>query len=185
MYAEFAEPFLREKDGKELLLTLREYLRCGSSVSATAKKMYLHNNTIRYRIEKIEGISGHADQNGLLEWIGHFMEHPRQVFVVHGDDEVCDEFAKTVKDLYGIEAMAPFSGTSYDLREGRFLTVTKGVLIQREVSESAKRTAGVFGRLVAAGERLRKVILRNEGGANKDLARFADQINALCDKWDR
>ena len=29
------------------------------------------------------------------------------------------------------------------------------------------------------------VILHNEGGANKDLARFADQINALCDKWDR
>lgn len=58
MYAEFAEPFLREKDGKELLLTLREYLRCGSSVSATAKKMYLHNNTIRYRIEKIEEILG-------------------------------------------------------------------------------------------------------------------------------
>ena len=25
----------------------------------------------------------------------------------------------------------------------------------------------------------------NEGGANKDLAKFADQINALCDKWDR
>ena len=24
-----------------------------------------------------------------------------------------------------------------------------------------------------------------EGGANKDLAKFADQINALCDKWDR
>ena len=29
------------------------------------------------------------------------------------------------------------------------------------------------------------VIRRNEGGANKDLARFADQINSLCDKWDR
>ena len=23
-----------------------------------------------------------------------------------------------------------------------------------------------------------------EGGANKDLAKFADQINALCDKWE-
>ena len=40
-------------------------------------------------------------------------------------------------------------------------------------------------RLLAAGERLMGVIRRNEGGANKDLAKFADQINALCDKWDR
>ena len=29
-----------------------------------------------------------------------------------------------------------------------------------------------------------RVIEHNEGGANKDLAKFADQINALCDKWD-
>ena len=32
---------------------------------------------------------------------------------------------------------------------------------------------------------LMTVIQHNEGGANKDLANFADQINALCDKWDR
>ena len=44
---------------------------------------------------------------------------------------------------------------------------------------------GVFDRLIAAGKRLMTVIQHNEGGANKDLAKFADQINALCDKWDR
>ena len=36
-----------------------------------------------------------------------------------------------------------------------------------------------------SGQRLMTVITHNEGGANKDLAKFADQINALCDKWDR
>ena len=39
--------------------------------------------------------------------------------------------------------------------------------------------------VVSAGKRLLRVIEHNEGGANKDLAKFADQINALCDKWDR
>ena len=29
------------------------------------------------------------------------------------------------------------------------------------------------------------VIQKNQGGANKDLAKFADQINAISDKWDR
>ena len=43
----------------------------------------------------------------------------------------------------------------------------------------------VFDRLVAAGKRLMSVIAHNEGGANKDLAKFTDQINSLCDKWDR
>ena len=30
-----------------------------------------------------------------------------------------------------------------------------------------------------------QVIYHNEGGANKDLAKFTSQIQSLCDKWDR
>ena len=72
----------------------------------------------------------------------------------------------------------PASTTATDLK-----TVTEGVLIKKDAP--AKKAAGVFGRLLAAGERLMQVIRRNEGGTNKDLAKFADQINSLCDKWDR
>ena len=41
------------------------------------------------------------------------------------------------------------------------------------------------GRLLAAGTRLLDVIAHNQGGSNKDLSRFRDQIIALCEKWDR
>ena len=69
---------------------------------------------------------------------------------------------------------------------GSFVTVTKGIPIQKPaVNEATKKAAGVFARLLAACDRLRRVVMHNEGGANKDLARFADQINSLCDKWDR
>ena len=149
-------------------------------------KLFGESIEVKARIEKIEGISGHADETGLLEWVGSFMEKPSQVFVVHGDDTVCDAFAETVKETYGINAMAPFSGSSYDLKEGCFVTVTKGIPIQKPaVNEATKKAAGVFARLLAACDRLRRVVMHNEGGANKDLARFADQINSLCDKWDR
>ena len=47
------------------------------------------------------------------------------------------------------------------------------------------RVSTVYQRLMDAGRRLMGVIARSEGGANKDLAKFADQINALCDKWER
>ena len=43
----------------------------------------------------------------------------------------------------------------------------------------------IFARLLASGQRLLAIIHKNEGSANKDLAKFADQINSLCDKWDR
>ena len=48
-----------------------------------------------------------------------------------------------------------------------------------------KKAVSVYERLLAAGQRLLSVIRHNEGGTNKDLARFADQINNLCEKWDR
>ena len=56
--------------------------------------------------------------------------------------------------------------------------------IEKKKKDSG-RVSDVFQRLVAAGQRLMAVIRHNEGGANKDLAKFADQINSLCDKWDR
>ena len=43
----------------------------------------------------------------------------------------------------------------------------------------------LFNRLLAAGRRLMSVIEKNRGISNKDVAKFTDAINALCDKWDR
>ena len=139
---------------------------------------------VKAQIRMMEGLSGHADQDGLIRWIRAYKEKPKMTFIVHGDDKVCDIFADRLNREEGIPASAPFSGSVYDLAEGCWLKVTKGIPIQPE-KESRRRADGIFARLVAAGERLCRVIKRNEGGANKDLAKFTDQIHALCDKWDR
>ena len=150
----------------------------------TEVKLFGESIEVLARIEKIEGLSGHADQNGLLEWIGNFMNHPEHVFVVHGDDEVTTEFADVIKERYGFNADAPFSGTVFDLITGEFVKVTEGVRIEKEKSPSGKAQE-IFNNLLAACDRLRKVIMHNKGGANQDLQKFADQINRLCDRWDR
>ena len=151
---------------------------------ADSVKLFGETIEVRAHIEVIAGLSGHADRTGLLEWIRAFEKKPDMVFMVHGEDNTCSLFAEKLEKEEKIPASAPFSGSIYDLAAGRWLKQTEGVL--REKEGAARRKAdGVFARLVAAGERLRQVILHNEGGANKDLARFADQIHALCDKWDR
>ena len=58
-------------------------------------------------------------------------------------------------------------------------------LVEKKEKKLYKASSGVFDRLVIAGERLMAVIRKCQGMANKDLAKFADQINSLCDKWDR
>ncbi len=134
--------------------------------------------------ETLHDISGHADQTGLLEWVSAFEKQPQQVFVVHGSDTVCDRFAELVTDHTGISAAAPYSGAVYDLKEGCWLKETIGIPVAAKTA-ATRKASGVFARLKAAGERLMVVIMRNEGGTNKDLAKFADQIHSLCDKWDR
>ena len=146
---------------------------------------------VNAHIIQFPGMSGHADQEGLLKWAGSLQAKPDRVFVTHGEDKVTEIFAEKLWDEFRYPAMAPFSGTVFDLKENEFIEKTVGIPIQKETTANAgtlrTRSSGnaVFDRLVAAGQRLLTVITRNKGGANKDLSKFADQINSLCDKWDR
>lgn len=139
---------------------------------------------VRAHIEILPGVSGHADDMGLMKWGASFRENPpKRVFVTHGEDEVTELFAERLRKELGYDAYAPFSGTSFDLGTNELLEVTKGVRIS--AARPGRRANAVFERLRSAGQRLLTVIRHNEGGTNKDLAKFTDQINALCDKWDR
>ncbi len=63
---------------------------------------------VKAHIVQIEGISGHADMDGLVEWICAFQEKPERVFLVHGDDQVCDSFAEYLRTAYHFHVEAPF-----------------------------------------------------------------------------
>lgn len=151
---------------------------------ADTVKLFGETIDVRAHIETLHDISGHADMDGLLTWVKAFEKKPERIFVVHGDDAVCDSFARSVTEQTGIAAEAPFSGSEFDLIAGAWVVKTAGIPVSKRKA-AERRADSVFARLLAAGERLMQVIARNEGGANKDLARFADQIHSLCDKWDK
>lgn len=135
---------------------------------------------VRAQIKQLPGMSGHADKNGLIEWVNAFETKPAYVFLVHGEDSTCNLFAECLRNEYGHNAYAPYSGTRVDLITGAIEYEAAPVAVK-------KRTHAVsdaFARLLAAGQRLLAVIRKNEGRSNKDVARFADQVNSLADKWD-
>lgn len=158
----------------------------GHNLLNGAKEVRLFGETIEVRahIENLPGLSGHADMEHLLTWAGAYEKKPRRVFVVHGEDSVTDGFAMTLKERLGIDAVAPYSGDVYDLLTNSCVAEGSRAVKPKKTKDN-RAVSNVFARLLAAGERLLAVIRRNEGGANKDLAKFADQINSLCDKWDR
>ena len=157
----------------------------GRALVEGTQEVKLFGETIEVcaHIEQLAGISGHADKQGLIRWLQGFKKKPERVFVVHGEDAVCEAFTECLKNEYGYDAVAPYSGTSYDLVDNS--CVVEAVPVRKSKKAAARKSSSVFERLVAAGRRLMVVIQHNEGGANKDLARLADQINNLCDKWDR
>ncbi len=149
---------------------------------ATEVKLFGEPVEVRARITSIKGLSGHADKEGLTNWINGFEPQPERVFVVHGDDTVCDIYADYLHENFGFDAVAPYSGTCYDLMKNECEYEAEGV---RVAPKKPKAATAVFARLLAAGQRLLAVIQKNDGLANKDLAKFADQVNSLSDKWDR
>lgn len=152
---------------------------------ADSVKLFGETVEVNAKIETLKGISGHADMNGLLDWLSGFTMKPEHVFVVHGEDHVTDEFAQTITEKFGYPAMAPYSGGCVDLATGEILS--EGTPVPKKAAEkpadARKKTA--FQRVIAAAKRLLDVVYRNEGLANKELAKLETQIHNLADKWDR
>lgn len=135
---------------------------------ASEVKLFGETVDVRARIMAFQGLSGHADKNGLIEWLNGFQEKPRKVFIVHGEDTVCTSFAECLKYEHGYDTYAPFSGTRFDLINNVF--ELEAAPKAKEKKAKAAVVNSVYARLEAAGQRLLAIIRNGKGMANKDMA---------------
>lgn len=65
----YLEPLAAASSAGELIATLRAYLACGMHVERTATRLFVHQNTVRYRIGRFEELTGKSlgDTEVLLE----------------------------------------------------------------------------------------------------------------------
>lgn len=149
-------------------------------------KLFGEEIKVNAHIEQLEGISGHADKDMLLNWLSGFERKPKTVFVNHGSDTVCDDFAELVEQKLSITSVAPYNGAEYDLISGICLeSGNKNKIVKSNFDNQKKKVSTVFKRLHTAGRRLLMIIDSYKEGSNKDIAKFADQITSLCDKWEK
>lgn len=158
----------------------------GRAIYEGAEKIKLFDEEIAVNAEitLFPGLSGHADKDGLMTWISKFEKQPKMVFVNHGEDRVCQDYADAIREKFGLETYAPFSGTLFDLIEGKFLEVPTGVPVSK-IKAKQRRNQNIFSALIAACERLTKVAYSCKDIPNKEISKFTNQINALADKWKR
>jgi metallo-beta-lactamase family protein len=62
---------------------------------------------VRAKVQTINGLSAHADQGGLLEWVGAFHVPRPRIFLVHGEPEKMAALGSALRRCYGIEAAMP------------------------------------------------------------------------------
>jgi metallo-beta-lactamase family protein len=62
---------------------------------------------VSLEVEQIQGFSGHADHNELLDWLGRMPGGPKQVAVVHGGSNVTQTFAADVRSRFGCPVVVP------------------------------------------------------------------------------
>jgi metallo-beta-lactamase family protein len=71
---------------------------------------------VRAEIASLDELSGHADQRELLEWLKPQAPHLKRVFLVHGEPSQQEVLAKRIRSEYGLDAVAPAVGQSFELR---------------------------------------------------------------------
>lgn len=75
----------------------------GAALAAGADSIKIHGRHygVRAEVEQVDLYSAHADQKGLLTWLGQAPAPPRQVFLVHGDPVPADTLRQKIEDRFG------------------------------------------------------------------------------------
>ncbi len=153
----------------------------GGSLVGGAKEIKLFGEEIlvNCKIENLQGISGHADRDMLLSWLRAMGAPPRRVFVNHGQDEVCDTFAKEIEDTLGYPSVAPYSGDQYDTATDRFTVTPEIRRIQKKEKHPQNPT---YDKLFSAASQLFELVKSMRGRSNRELEKLTSAIKTLINK---
>ncbi|MDD3212696.1 MAG: MBL fold metallo-hydrolase, partial [Eubacteriales bacterium] len=167
-------------------------------------KLFGEPISVKAEIRKLNGISGHADQNGLLKWIGSFEGDIRHVFVTHGEDSVAEGFAKRLHDDLGRSATAPYNGECWDLTADELLREGTREKIERRRPEEAveleekepkreperreprpaqKAEGTPYGELLTAALRMNELVETMRESSKKNQSKLASSLYGLIHKY--
>ncbi len=183
--------------GYQAIGTLGRILQEG----ADEVKLFGETIGVKAEIRKLDGISGHADNKGLMEWIGAFGKTPKHVFVLHGDDDITELFAARVQNELGLTATAPYNGESWDLTQDLMLKEGNKEKIKREQApptpkpkrqpepakpeREEKHKSAAYERLLEAGARMQSVIAQMKRSSKKNQKKLASALFSLSKRYQK
>lgn len=76
---------------------------------------------VNAEIHNLEGFSGHADRDGLFEWLSGFQKEPKHIFLVHGEMQAKEDFAEYVKEHLGYDPIVVRGNTEFVLEHDELI----------------------------------------------------------------
>ena len=70
-------------------------------------KIYGKYYRVKAKVDTLHGLSAHADQDELLNWLSEIQSAPQKIFITHGEPHPADALRVKIKDTYGWEAKVP------------------------------------------------------------------------------
>lgn len=153
----------------------------GYSIVNGAKtvKIFGEEIAVNARIEYIEGYSGHADQELLMNCIYSYIKKPKHIFLVHGEPESQDVLADKIEEETKIGVTIPEFGETYELNDEIVMTHK----IERRIDKTIK--SEVLQRLAKLKDELKDMEvyvhqdLQDENLRDEDIFRINEKIKDL------
>ncbi len=154
----------------------------GRSIVDGAKKVKIFGEEIAVnaRVEYIEGFSGHADQEWLLNFVYSFINKPKHIFLVHGEKESQIVLKQKLLETTQIPVTIPDFGDCYELNDQLELVA------QKEVPDKYKYLRlSIIGRIETLKEELDdmesivKDTMLTEDASDEDLVKLNEKVKDL------
>ena len=88
----------------------------GAALVGGASEVKIHGEYVacKAQVSHLEGFSGHADANELMQWLRGFETAPGRCFVVHGEAAAADALRSRIQDELGWRVSVPQHGSSVE-----------------------------------------------------------------------
>ena len=75
-------------------------------------KLFGEEIQVNAKIYSLDGFSGHADKEEIMWWLKGFIDKPKKIFIVHGEEEASQEMSKIIEEELNIPNYIPELGES-------------------------------------------------------------------------
>jgi len=139
-------------------------------------KIFGEEIQVNAEIHSLEGFSGHADREGIIQWIKSFKNKPKKIFVVHGEEEATKEISRKIEEELKIKTHIPELGETLSIEgesvlPGGRLEIDRRNEELREMEESVEKLKSIFWPTL---QRLRQKV--DNGADSEELNNFKNKL---------